>query len=91
MVFRRTGRPRLAVPKKRQTTWEGSTISFTALTPGVPGFAIIFSEAIIENFGRPTLVRMRGQLLVAATVASASDSLGLVTMVDPNNPTGAIS
>ena len=75
MAFRRTGRPTVRARSRRQTTWEGFTLDIPTVSVGNPVMGIILTEAQIENFGRPTLMRIRGSLMVSANVASRTLNL----------------
>jgi len=55
-------RQRLAAARKRQTLWTGGALALQQLAGGTAGFATLISEATFANLGRPTVIRIRGQL-----------------------------
>ena len=57
--FRRSG-------SARATTWEGAAFQFLALIAAAPQFAVVVTEAQLEQFPNPTLVRQRGRVLAYA-------------------------
>jgi len=63
--FRRTA-------PKRATFWEGFAVKFSTVTVGAPAFAVITTEAILENSPNPTLIRQRGSALVYANAGGAT-------------------
>ena len=76
--FRRIG-------PKRATTWEGFSLQFLALTAAAPQFAVIVSEADLENFPNPTLIRQRGQVLAYANAGGVTlDSIIFLGMYFAN-------
>ena len=67
------GRTLVRAPKRR-TFWEGNFGAFVVTTGGV-STANVVPEATLENTPNPTIIRVRGEILVVATVAgTAGDS-----------------
>ena len=60
MAARRT--VRRAVAQRRQTLWTGATLPLQQLAGGTSGFTTLITEATFANLGRPTVIRIRGQL-----------------------------
>ncbi len=56
---------------RRLTFWEGAGINLS-VTTGTTGFQTIVSEALLENSPNPTLVRIRGSILVMLNSSAAS-------------------
>ena len=67
-----------AAPRRR-STWEGSAIA-ASMTTGVQTQQAIVSEALLENVPNPTVVRMRGELLVRVTAAGAAGATARMVM-----------
>jgi len=66
-------------PARRSTSWEGGVVNVTATTGA--GFTdTIITEAILENVPNPTIVRIRGSLLLRVTAIAAAPSVSLITM-----------
>ncbi len=63
-VFQRAASP-------RRMSWEGAIFALTPAT-GNQTFSTIVSEALLENTPNPTIVRVRGQLLVRITGVGAA-------------------
>jgi len=57
---------------KRRTSWVGSRVDLDTLVSGTPQFAIMQTEAELEEFPTPTVVRTRGQLGVKADSGAAA-------------------
>ena len=66
--------------RKRVMSWQGQNIDTVNLTSGNPQFTTVISEAVLEQFPTPTLVRVRGRLLVLIDASSTSTNFGIVTM-----------
>ena len=64
--------------RKRRTTWEGVNIDISNLTVVTPIFITAITEAVLENFPTPTLVRTRGGLTVYADDSSTPGSFGVI-------------
>ena len=64
---------------RRRTSWEGAQLNFT-LTTGVQSQAAIVSEAILENVPNPTIVRIRGEVLVAVSASGAAGAVSEAVM-----------
>ena len=58
---------------RRPTFWEGAGLNLT-VTTGASVSATVVSEAQLEQVPNPTLVRIRGSLLVLVTAAAATPS-----------------
>ncbi len=58
---------------RRRTTWEGTGIS-VSVTSGTSVVTTLLSEAALENIPNPTIVRIRGSLLLRVTAQGASAS-----------------
>ena len=56
---------------RRPTFWEGENIS-QSVTTGASVISTVVSEAELENVPTPTIVRMRGDLLVQVTASAAT-------------------
>ncbi len=52
----------------RRTSWEGSNVALS-LTTGVQAQQAIVSETVLETFPNPTVVRIRGEVIVAISAA----------------------
>ena len=66
------------VAPKRRTSWQGSNITLAATTGASTASAIVF-EAILETFPNPTIVRVRGEVLVVLTARGANVSDTILT------------
>jgi len=63
---------------QRGTSWEGAQLD-TLLTTAVPTtFQVVTTEAVLEGFPNPTLVRQRGEMLILEKQQAANDR-GIVT------------
>ena len=69
MAQRRTF-PRAA---RRRTSWEGSNIGLS-LTTGVQAQQSLVAESVLETFPNPTVVRIRGELVIGVTAIGAAGS-----------------
>jgi len=56
---------------RRRTSWEGAAFDLEVVT-GASGFVTIVSEAILENVPEPTIVRVRGNMLVRQSAQGAA-------------------
>ena len=56
---------------RRSTTWEGFSLRFQ-VTAALPQFSIVTTEAILENYPNPTLVRQRGRILAYLQAGGAT-------------------
>ena len=71
--------------RKRQTSWHGASVDVADLIVGTSQVAVIVTEATMETFPTPTIVRARGRLALTADVSStpggvASVAMGLITV-----------
>ncbi len=66
-------------PARRKTTWEGAVVS-TVLTTGVSTASSIVSEAIMEGHPNPTIVRIRGELLIHVGAVGTTPSESITTL-----------
>ncbi len=66
--------------RKRKMTWEGSIIQILNLDVSPTIVNTIISEATLEQFPSPTIIRTRGRVWVGADVASGASSFATVTM-----------
>ena len=55
----------------RRTSWEGSNVALS-LTTGVQAQQALVTEAVLETFPNPTVVRIRGELVVGVTAFGAA-------------------
>ncbi len=67
-------------PTKRRTTWEGVNIDISDLVVGTPQTTTVVSEALLENFPLPTIVRIRGRMAAITDASSTPGGFGLVSM-----------
>ena len=86
----------LAGARKRQTLWTGGVLALQQLAGGSAGFATLISEATFANLGRPTVIRIRGQLhaQMDRSAEVAEDKATVVTgiaMVESNAVTAGIA
>jgi len=63
-VRNRFARGRVRVAAKRSRVWIGTPTNFFQLAGGTTSFSTIVTEAQLQNLGKPTIARCRGQLLV---------------------------
>ncbi len=61
-------------------SWQGQNIDIVNLVAATPQFTQIISEANLETFPTPTLVRTRGRLMISNDASSSSGDMGIVTM-----------
>ena len=61
---------------KRRTTWEGANIDLTDLTNGTAQFVTVISEANLEQFPNPTIVRTRGRMMLSSDPSSTPGGFG---------------
>ena len=66
--------------RKRVMSWDGANVDVSDLVVGTAQFITILTEAILEQFPTPTLVRSRGRLTVLTDPSSALGGFGFVTM-----------
>ncbi len=66
--------------RKRVMMWEGTQIDLSDLVVATPQGVAVITEATLENFPAPTLIRSRGQLGVTLDASSAANALSFVTM-----------
>ena len=66
--------------RKRVMSWQGSLLDFSDIVVGTPQLVTVISEAILENFPTPTLIRTRGRLAVLADTSSTPGAFGVLTM-----------
>jgi len=67
-----------APQRKRRMSWEAGAFNFADLTSGTAQFSTLVSEAILENFPTPTLVRTRGAYLTIADTTCTAGAFGLI-------------
>ncbi len=60
-------------------TWEGAVLDFSNIVTGTPQFTTLISEATLENFPTPTLIRVRGR--VAALTDDSSTPSGFAQVI----------
>jgi len=65
-----------AAPRRRMT-WEGSQVDMT-MTSGASTVLAIVTEATLENIPNPTIVRVRGNLLLRVTAQGAAGTRGIL-------------
>ena len=65
---------------KRRMSWEGANIDASDLVTGTPQFFTVLTEALLENFPTPTIVRTRGKLTVTTDASSTPGSVGRVNL-----------
>jgi len=63
---------RFQTRSKRRTSWGGARVDMDTLVTGTPQFAVMQTEAQLEEFPTPTIVRTRGQLGVKADSGAAA-------------------
>ncbi len=63
----------------RRTTWEGATLADT-VTSGASSFSTIVAEATLENVPNPTIVRIRGNILIRMAAQGAAATTGQLFM-----------
>ena len=66
--------------RKRHMTWEGVNVDFSDLVTGTAQFITAITQANIEQFPTPTLVRTRGSLMCVADPSSTPGGFANVTM-----------
>jgi len=66
--------------RKRVMSWQGSSFFFTNVTTAAAETAVVVSEAILENFPTPTLIRVRGRISVNYDVLTSAPSRGALVM-----------
>jgi len=66
--------------RKRRTTWEGSTVIMPDIVVGTQQVNTIVSEANMENFPNPTIIRVRGRLAVTQDTAMLPGGIAIATM-----------
>ena len=71
---------RFQTQRKRVMSWQGSILQMSDLLAGTPQFASVISEANLEVFPTPTLVRIRGSVSVSTDTSATAGSFGNVTM-----------
>ncbi len=75
--------------QRRQRVWTSFGSSLTQLAPAASEVQTIFTEASIENLGRPTLVRIRGCVTatmdVSATAANSKARIGVGVIAIPTS------
>ena len=76
---------------RRRMTWEGNALSVSNLFAGTPQTLTLISEATLENFPLPTIVRVRGRIGVFADTAVAADTVFTVVMGIMVLPTSTIA
>ena len=82
MANRRTATRRSTV--RRGNSWAGAAVRLQ-VTAAAPTFVIMVSEAELEMFPNPTLVRQRGRILVYAQAGGATlDSVCVLGMYFAN-------
>ena len=77
MAGRRSFAP---VTRKRRVSWHGSSIDIADLVVGTDQLVTIIPEATLEAFPNPTIVRVRGNLLVLQDSTTTAGAFGHVTM-----------
>ncbi len=65
--------------RKRVTSWHGQNIDVVDLVAATPQFFTLISEAVLETFPTPTLIRTRGRLMLTNDASSAAGSRAIVT------------
>ncbi len=70
----------VARPRKRVMSWQGVNVDISDLTVVTPIFITAISEAILETFPTPTLVRTRGGLTVYTDTSSTPGGFGVIGM-----------
>ena len=65
---------------KRRMSWEGAAIDASDLVVATPQRFTVMSEALLENFPTPTLVRTRGKLTITTDASSTPGSVGKVAL-----------
>jgi len=76
---------------RRRMTWEGNALSISNLFAGTPQTLTLLSEAVLENFPLPTIIRVRGRIGVYADTAVAADTVFTVIMGIMVVPTSTIA
>jgi len=66
-------------PARRKTTWEGAVINLTSTTGADVAQALV-TETTFENHPNPTIVRMRGHLLLSVVSGAAAPSDAIIFM-----------
>ena len=64
---------------RRRTSWEGSNVALS-LTTAVQAQQSLVTEAVLETFPNPTVVRIRGELIVGVTASGGAGSNTNLTM-----------
>ena len=64
---------------RRKTNWEGAAIDMTCPSSGSI-FQSIILEDVLENIPSPTIVRIRGRILVRETTAGAATTRGTIAI-----------
>ena len=66
--------------RKRVMSWQGVNIDFSDLVNGVTQFASVITEATLESFPTPTIIRTRGRLALLTDPSSTPGGFGVVSM-----------
>jgi len=76
MVQRRRGLRPVVRSTKRRVTWEGTQVDLAGVAVGGSLFQTAVTEAIFENFPNPTVVRVRGEIMVINDATSSAGAFG---------------
>ena len=71
---------RFVATHKRRVSWDGFNVDISNLVVGTAQFQTVLTEAILESYPTPTLVRSRGKLTVLTDPSSSPGSFGFVTL-----------
>ena len=76
MARRPVGRTLVRAPKRRMF-WLGAT-GTTSVTTAVPTTQVVVSEASLEQIPNPTLVRVRGEMIIHPSVIGAAGATAVI-------------
>ena len=70
----------VAATRRRVMSWNGAVVDLATVDVSAISFATIVSEAILEEYPTPTIVRIRGHMLCIADTTMTSGAFGMIAI-----------